>query len=256
MASSNTRRVTASGLEVRAVGDDVTVEGYAATFGQGYDMGWYTETVQRGAFTKTLTEKPDVQFLVNHDGLPLARSTSGTLDLAQDSTGLHTRARLDPSDPDVQRILPKLKRGDMDRMSFAFRVVKQKWSEDYTQRSLDELSLATGDVSLVTFPANPNTSISIRARQVLDADPNELRAAYQAIHEERAGKTISAATQRQLEAVLESLDTIDEATDTAVEQIAELIGATTVEPDADDSVRSGRPVRNVRERLRLAGLHL
>jgi hypothetical protein len=127
----------------------------------------------------------------------------------------------------------------------------------YATRSLDELSLANGDVSVVTYPANPNTSVSVRARQVLDADPDELRAAYRAIHEERAGKTISAATQRQLEAVLESLDTIDEATDTAVELVAELIGATGAGDDeaAEPAARS-HPVRNVRERLRLAGLNL
>ena len=38
-------------------------------------MGGYTETIARGAFTKTLSERPDVQLLINHEGLPLARTT-------------------------------------------------------------------------------------------------------------------------------------------------------------------------------------
>jgi hypothetical protein len=220
-------------------------------------MGWYTETVRSGAFTKTLAENPDVRYLINHDGLPLARTTSGTLDLSQDSTGLHSRARVNMARGDVRDMVYALRDGDADQMSFGFRVVKQQWGEDYATRSLDELSLANGDVSVVTYPANPNTSVSVRARQVLEADPAELRAAYQAIHEEREGKKISAATQRQLESVLESLNTIDEATDEAVEQIAELIGATgAVDDEPDEPAARSHPVRNVRERLRLAGLNL
>jgi len=251
------RLVTAGGLELRSTGDEVTVEGYACTTDQAYDMGWYEETVQRGAFTKTLTENPDVRFLVNHDGLPLARTRSGTLDLSEDNTGLHTRARFDPTDPDVAALVPKMRRGDIDQMSFAFRVVRQEWNEDYSERFLTELSLANGDVSAVTYPANPNTSISVRARQVLDADADELRAAYRAIHEERSGKTISAATQRQLEAVLESLNSIDEATDEAVETLAELIGSTSNSDEAKSApTRSGTHPSVVRERLRAAGLTL
>jgi HK97 family phage prohead protease len=254
MAAPTTKRVTARGLEVRTSGDSCTVEGYASTTEQAYDMGWYEETVKRGAFKKTLAEDPDVRFLVNHDGLPLARTRSGTLELSEDNTGLWTRATLDPADPDVAQIVPKLQRGDIDQMSFAFRVVRQEWNEDYTERFLTELSLANGDVSVVTYPANPNTSVSLRARTVLDADPEELRAAYRAIHEERAGKTISAATRKQLESVLESLTSIGDANETAVETIADLIGTAGEAKSAP--TRTGTHPSVVRERLRAAGLTL
>src|SRR5690242_20392880 len=117
MVTINTRRmVSTGGLEWRSDSTGVTLEWHASTFNQPYSMGWYTETVARGAFTKTLAGKPDVRLLINHEGLPLARSASGTLDLAQDDSGLYMRSVLDASDPDVQRIIPKMQRGDLNEM--------------------------------------------------------------------------------------------------------------------------------------------
>lgn len=252
MPVNRTRRVSATGLELRKSGDTVSVEGYASTFNQPYDMGWYQETVSPGAFTKTLSERPDVRFLVNHTDLPLARTRSKTLDLSQDSTGLYMRAQLDANDPDVQRIVPKMERGDLDQMSFAFGIVRQEWDEDYENRWLNELSLADGDVSIVTYPANPNTSVGLRSRLSAEhLDAVRIRAAYRALREEREGKTISAATQRELEAVLETLDQIDDATDEAVETIQQLINppaadAGSAEEEQDDArTAAGHPARRL-----------
>src|SRR5204863_585123 len=85
------------------------------------------------------------------------------------STGLHVEASLDPSDPDVQRLMPKMERKDMDEMSFAFRVKDDEWSDDYAQRRLLEVSLHKGDVSVVNFGANPATSVQLNgAADALD----------------------------------------------------------------------------------------
>ena len=54
-----------------------------------------------------------------------------------------------------------MQRGDMNEMSFAFRVLKQVWSENDTQRRITEISLDKGDVSLVNFGANPATSAQL-----------------------------------------------------------------------------------------------
>jgi hypothetical protein len=197
--------------------------------------------VRTGAFTKTLSTNPDVSFLVNHEGLPLARTLTKarTLELSQDSTGLHTRARLNPADPDVQRILPKVERGDMDKMSFGFRTIRDEWSDGYEQREMVELSLANGDVSLVTNPANPHTSIGIRMRSFAESNPEQVRAAYKALREEREGKTISSATRAQLVALLESMDSINDGIEDASEELDNafdvlngMLGVTV--PDADD----------------------
>jgi HK97 family phage prohead protease len=169
------RAVEASAFEFRAEGDSLSLTGYASVFDHGYDVyggpsrGGWTEIVDRGAFKKTLAEKPDLHLLINHEGMPLARTKSGTLALSTDSTGLKVKAQLDRADPDVQRLETKMKRGDMDEMSFAFRVMRQEWSNDEEERRLLELSLDKGDVSVVNFGANPATSAKVRSlTQVLD----------------------------------------------------------------------------------------
>ena len=93
-------------------------------------------------------------------GLPLARTKSGTLALEQDDTGLLCEAQLDGESPLVRSLKSAMDRGDADQMSFAFRVVKQEWNEDYTDRTIREVQLF--DVSVVTYPANPATSVSLR----------------------------------------------------------------------------------------------
>lgn len=225
------RMVTDGGLEVRSDSETVTVEGYASTFDQPYDMGWYSESVAQGAFTRTLKSNPDVRFLVNHDGLPLARTSSKTLELAQDTTGLHIRSELAANDPDVQRILPKMKRGDLNQMSFAFGIVKggDAWSEDRSQRTLTELSLAGGDVSIVTYPANPNAGIALRMRELAAADPAKVRDVYVSIVEGRSG--LPEATSLRLANLLESINTED-VSDGSIVDLSDLFGVTDQEREA------------------------
>ena len=80
-------------FEVRAIDDaTVAVEGYAAVFNQETVIGGkWREQIAQGAFRDAIG-RDDVVFLVNHDGLPLARSRSGTLELSEDNHGLHLRS--------------------------------------------------------------------------------------------------------------------------------------------------------------------
>jgi HK97 family phage prohead protease len=225
--------VTEGGLDVRSSSDSVTIEGYASTFNQPYDMGWYTETVASGAFSRPLGRNPDVRFLINHDGLPLARTTSRTLDLAQDTNGLHFRATCDASDPDVQRVAPKMIRGDLNEMSFAFGVVEDEWSEDYSQRTLRALNLDNGDVSLVTYPANPNATASMRSRVLATAGPEQLRTIYRSLVE--GGDRMGALTP-QMRSMLEDLTIEDAAADVMFNALAELVTAPAAdEPEVEDN---------------------
>jgi HK97 family phage prohead protease len=171
---------------------DLILEGYASTFdeyevyGGPENYGWI-EVIDRKAFGETLRQSPDLHLLINHDGMPLARTKSGTLTLSVDDVGLRVEARLDRTDPDVQALIPKMARGDMDEMSFAFRVKQQQWraaegfeDDPMSFRTITELSLQRGDVSIVNFGANPNTSANLAlvgsALGVLaDADESELR---------------------------------------------------------------------------------
>lgn len=149
--------------EIRADDDGVTVEGYAAVFDQESDIGGYfIERIERGAF-KDAIGRDDVVFLINHVGLPLARTRSGTLELSEDDHGLKIRTVLDPADPDVARIVGKMKRGDLDKMSFAFWAERQEWDEtgDLPVRTIKEARLH--DVSIVTTPAYDGTEIGLRS---------------------------------------------------------------------------------------------
>jgi HK97 family phage prohead protease len=142
---------------------EIRVSGYAAVFGEETNIGgMFTEMIERGAF-KAAIGRDDVVLLINHEGLPLARTRSGTLKLAEDERGLHMEAMLDQSDPDVRSIVPKMKRGDLDKMSFAFRPVRQKWDDSAKppRRTIQEAQLF--DVSIVTTPAYDGTEIALRS---------------------------------------------------------------------------------------------
>lgn len=149
--------------EIRADATGIKVSGYAAVFNEAADIGgMFREIIAPGAFTAAIS-RDDVVFLVNHDGLPLARTRSGTLKLMQDARGLKIDTELDSEDPDVRAIVGKMKRGDLDKMSFAFRATKQSWDEtqDPPVRTIIEAELF--DVSIVTQPAYDGTSIALRS---------------------------------------------------------------------------------------------
>lgn len=157
-------------IELREGADsEVHVTGYAAVFGEVTEIGpqdsWgWQEVIERGAFAEALRRGDDVTFLIDHWGLPLARSTSGTLQLAEDNRGLKVDAVLDSSDPDVQRIIPKMQRGDLNKMSFGFRAERQEWDEsgEYVRRTIKSVELI--DVSIVTHPAYDGTEIGLRSK--------------------------------------------------------------------------------------------
>jgi hypothetical protein len=153
-------------LEMRD-GKPPLLSGHAAVFNSfSLDMG-FRELIRPGAFSKTLTKNPDVRLLVNHDDLPLARTTSGTLRLREDGEGLYFEAELDATDPDAKRIIPKIQRRDLSNMSFAFRTIKDEWRTEKGMdiRELVELDLDDGDVSVVTYPAYKSASVAMRSRQ-------------------------------------------------------------------------------------------
>lgn len=149
------------------------LDGYASTVDEPYEMydfwGPYTEIVDRGAFDVTLAADPDVAFLLNHRGTTMARTKSGTLTLSVDDQGLRSIAYLNPERTDVKDLVHAINDRDIDQMSFAFRIIRGAWSPDYTEYRILEVDLDRGDVSAVNYGANPNTSISARAKQALAA---------------------------------------------------------------------------------------
>jgi len=187
------RTFTVRDVEARQAEDGtMRLSGYAAVFNDSSVPLPFKESIAPGAFRKTLMETPDVRLLINHEGLPLARTKNGTLTLTEDDRGLYMDAEI--ADTSEGRDLYKLvERGDVDQMSFAFRVIRQKWSEDRTRRVLTEISLADGDVSVVTYPAYPTTSVEAR---------EQLREAMKAMKE---GRDLSPEAMNALQMVFSDL---------------------------------------------------
>jgi HK97 family phage prohead protease len=179
------RRAYPVHLEVRKqAGGVATLEGYASATEQVYEMwdwlGSYGEVVRAGAFTKTLSENPQTQLLLNHAGLSMAYTRAGTLRLAEDSTGLHMAADVNTGRNDVRDMVTAIEDGNVDEMSFAFRVTRQQWSPDYDQRDILEVDIHRGDVSVVNFGANPATSVqAVRGLDIERMGETDARALYE-----------------------------------------------------------------------------
>lgn len=212
------RTFTVQDVEARQADDGtMRLRGYAAVFNDASVPLPFKETIAPGAFRKTLSETPDVRLLINHEGLPLARTKNGTLTLTEDDRGLFMDAVI--ADTSEGRDLYKLvERGDVDQMSFAFRVIRQKWSEDRSTRTLTEVSLADGDVSVVTYPAYPTTTVEAR---------EALRTAIEAIKEGRAldGESM-VVVQAVLDKISDSYDSLEEGKN----MLEVVLGLKTLEP--------------------------
>jgi uncharacterized protein len=151
--------------EIRMIDEDSTpkITGYAAVFNElSENLGGFREQIAPGAFSRTL-QTADVRALWNHDpNFVLGRNKSGTLRLEEDERGL----RIEITPPDTQwarDLITSMKRGDVDQMSFGFRTVKDDWESRGKEniRTLKEVELF--DVSIVTYPAYPQTSVQARS---------------------------------------------------------------------------------------------
>lgn len=154
------------------------VEGYATTFGDTYELyrdGNYIvqENVDRDAFKNT--DMSDVIFQIDHEGRVYARTRNGSLGLEIDEHGLKTRTDLGLT-ASSRSVFEDIDAGLYDRMSFAFTVTKDSYTEEERDdgtviltRSILEVGKLY-DVSAVSFPANPNTDISARSKEAIDGE--------------------------------------------------------------------------------------
>ena len=152
-------------VELRAEPDADRITGYAAVFDSlSEDLGGFREIIRPGAFARSLQESPDVRAFWQHDpSRILGRTTAGTLSVSEDEHGL----RFDitpPSGPTGQDALEAIRRGDVDQMSFGFKVEQDRMlkREDGTiLRELLDVHLI--EVSPVTFPAYQATQAEVRS---------------------------------------------------------------------------------------------
>jgi HK97 family phage prohead protease len=170
-----------SNIETRESDDSgLSLVGYASTYDDPYDIGptddWgWTEIIGRGSARKSIAERDDVYLFFDHDGLPLASTKDGTLSLSEDGVGLRSVGHIDPSSQYSMEIYRRVQRGQLDRMSFAFQVMRERWEDrDGNEESWMTapvrriLEVKLYDTSVVSFPANPNTSVASERSTAVD----------------------------------------------------------------------------------------
>lgn len=247
------RRITAP-FELRkdSGGSGLTFRGYASTTETEYPVfggtfpGWM-ETMASGSFKKTLRENADVAFLINHDGMTLARTKSGTMSLREDKTGLAVTANLDPRQNAVNDLYVASERGDIDEMSFAFRVTADQWfnddgepSNEYegTKRRITEVNLNKGDVSAVNYGANDTTSGGFRdvemalaelrdGREITDKQREVIRGLARAVGEQPEQR-IDVANLDQFSHYLDALADLSAA---MKQHLSDMVNAGQIGPD-------------------------
>ena len=220
MKKTERRTFTVRDIETRESEDGtMRMAGYAAVFNEASLPLPFIEKIAPGAFSKTLKETPDVRLLANHEGLPMARTKNGTMRLYEDETGLYFEAEL-ANTQEARDLYTLVARGDVDQMSFAFRVIRQKYNEDRSERLLTEVSLADGDVSIVTYPAY--TATSVEAREALK----------KAMAEINEGREVTGESLVVLQQVFGDLSEGHEYIMRAVEVMSMLLGDEDIEEDS------------------------
>src|SRR5690554_217009 len=141
----------------------------------------YYEVIARGALDGA--DLKDVPFKYNHSDnvMVMARTRNKTLELIPDEQGLLVRAKL--ANTTAGRDLYELiRRGDVDKMSFAFRVLEDSYDRDTRTRRITKFKRIF-DVSAVDTPAYDDTFIS--ARSYFEAQAEAERQAAEAAQELR-----------------------------------------------------------------------
>ena len=223
-------RIASQPLEVRAgtgANDGlVEVSGMVIRYGTPYEVydmwGSFTETIHYGACT-ALLEAPtlDVRFLLNHKDLPLARTgAEASLVLTDSQDGLLIRALIDPRMSAAQDLVVCLERKTVTQMSIGMEVDPDGdvWSgaDDYGMPDIRNIYRLANvfDVSAVTFPASPTTTIEL-AQRMWGAVPVEsrerTRRLWSVARDARAGRSLSQADADALMHALEELATVDTA---------------------------------------------
>ena len=154
-------------LEIRATNVDgkKSIEGYAAVFDKLSErLGFFREKIAKGAFRNVLADGSNVVLIHNHNTDNLLSSTSSkTLELKEDDTGLHFRADL-PNTARGDEVFELVNAGVLDGMSFGFTAKTDTWEVKQGEdiRTVEEVGSLL-EISTTAFPAYTDTSIAKRS---------------------------------------------------------------------------------------------
>jgi HK97 family phage prohead protease len=145
--------------------DGIEITGAPVVYNVAYtvydSLGSFQETMLPGVVSEIMGTC-DCRFLVNHsrEMIPLARTASRTLRLSDGPDALRFSATLDKRQSLANDLAVAIERGDISQMSVGFIVGKDDWSDDYSTRTIRSIAELL-DVSAVTYPASPTTSIGL-----------------------------------------------------------------------------------------------
>lgn len=183
MSSEREYRAMSMAIEQREEGEEAAkiVSGYASTFDEPYllfsdDEVEVWEQVDRSAFDDT--DMSDTIMQYDHQGRVFARVRNNTLTVEPDDVGLFVRADLGGTDIG-RELFQEIEGGYSDKMSFGFTVNEDRREVTKTEEGKSRMMRIITkvgrlyDVSVVSLPANPGTSVAAR---FLDGAIEEMRA--------------------------------------------------------------------------------
>lgn len=153
------------------------IEGYFAVYNSNYEIApGMSESIAPGAFDESLSG--DIRMLTNHDTtLVIARTAAGTMELKSDTRGLWSKGLVNPKDTDALNTHARVERGDVSQCSIGFEIIDEitEYRDDgsvhwtITKARLHE-------VSVCTFPAYEETSVSARMRDKKELEERRVTA--------------------------------------------------------------------------------
>lgn len=163
---------------INNVEEERIIEGYSIVFNElSEDLGGFREMILPEAIDQELINNSDIYYLYNHnnDSIPLARSNhgQGSLELTIDNKGLKYRFNCINTE-----FYELVKRGDLDKSSFAFSLPKdgsgeiwEKNSEYNYVRKIVKIEQLY-DCSAVLVPAYSTTELYARNLGKKEIDPS------------------------------------------------------------------------------------
>ena len=141
--------------------DNGTITGYASTWTREPDS--YGDVVAKGAFTECIeqikAEGKVLPLLFNHDANNLNAYIGTVYDLGEDEHGLKFTAEFDDT-PEAQKARKLALSGRVVKFSFAYDILDQaEVTLEDGQKANELRKLNIHEVSLVLYPANPDTSV-------------------------------------------------------------------------------------------------
>ena len=139
-------------LEIKGIDEKGEFVAYASTFG---NTDLVNDVVEKGAFIKSLQNRPaeEVLMLWQHDTSEIIGEWK---DMKEDEHGLLVKGQLFIDDiQQAKEAFFLMKKKLIKKLSIGFKIVNKAWENG--KRMLKEVDLL--EVSVVTFPANPEASI-------------------------------------------------------------------------------------------------